>query len=283
MSPRLIVAFTVALLVFVILPSGSKLNPATAEEILEKAHELREIAKVVLAGLVLLWVFNEALEHAFGPIIEKGLGKFDATLKRGFDRLTAALASEVRKSSERLASQSLPAVLESASHRPPQDPRREIAALLETTDESAWSKAHQLLSQHKIKDPALFLPLALRYWSIGNFADAISVAEEGLKLAENEEDKSRYKNTLAYYYAESENQVYEQLARQYATEARTARPDDPATLDTDGYVRISFATTFDEVKEGLGLCVQAMNMGYSPELYFRASERAKKKFATLQT
>ena len=292
MSPRLVIAFLTALVLVIFLPSRGQFDPA----VLEKSNELREIAKIVLAGLALLWVFNEALEKAFTPVIEKtldgfgerfgqrfssGVDRMDTTVKAGFGDLAAAFVSEIGKFPEKFAQQQMSKQLPSTGGATPNDPTKEIAELLKTTDESAWAKARDLLQKYAIKDSHLYLPLALRYWSVGNFGAAISVAESGLAVtAQN--DKKLYKNTLAYYYAENEERSKEQLARQYASEARSERNDAPATLDTDGYVRISFASTVTEVKDGLSLCQQAFQQDYAPDMYFRACKKAERKIAELE-
>lgn len=155
-----------------------------------------------------------------------------------------------------------------------------MGQLIESNDEQDWEIAFERLTSHRSGDPKLFLPLAYRYWSAKKTEKAIEAAEIGLSFAE-EGQKIKFKNSLAYYYAVHGNVQYESLARKYAEDAFANRPDHMKTLDTKGFVLISFARTAEEIAQGLRLCTRAYELGNSEESLSRAVERANSRMPRL--
>lgn len=161
--------------------------------------------------------------------------------------------------------------------------KEDIAVLILSKKEKDWDKALAILDEQQLGESKYHITLANRYWSVKQIDRAIAVAEKGLDLSlELNQDGSmvaKFKNSLAYYYAETANPEYEELARQYANDACEARPTEPKPLDTRGYVLIVYGKTREEILEGVDLCHQALSMGLSFAFYTknvtRASERLK--------
>ncbi len=83
----------------------------------------------------------------------------------------------------------------------------EIAVLLLSQDEQDWIKALELIEANRVEMAKYFLTLAYRFWSIGKLEMATELAEKGLNLATAQENVlyvSKFKNSLAYYYADSQ-------------------------------------------------------------------------------
>ena len=105
--------------------------------------------------------------------------------------------------------------------------------------------------------------LSYNYWSVGDLRKAIAIAEAGLKIAErqNRSDVTNLlvndlRNNLAYFFADAKEVRNAELAKRYADEAYRDAPDDPACLDTKGFVHIVFGETPEEVRQGLSFCAK---------------------------
>jgi len=99
------------------------------------------------------------------------------------------------------------------------------------------------------------MQLALTFWKEGEIQKAIEVGQEGLAIANrdnNLEAENEVKNSLAYFYADTDKEDYEGLARQYSEESYNAQPKSLSRMDTQGYGRDE-----KEVIEGMHLCMQA--------------------------
>lgn len=238
----------------------------------------------------------------------EGLDTLKEGLSKGFSGLTTAVAIEVRQfpqSWKVLSDANVLAQLEATVKTPEvkelvaagrigdavaklddlllKEHEEEIAVLLLSEDRKGWERAAELLKDPKAQNPKYFLTLAYRFWSVGQTDKAIEIAEKGLPLAVNADPPSvlRFKNSLAYYYAETDRPQYEELARQYAREAREARPDDVAAIDTEGYVKISFAKTRREVEEGVALSEEARRRGAPFEAYAKDVAKASRRLESL--
>lgn len=130
-----------------------------------------------------------------------------------------------------------------------------------------------------------YIFIAYMLWASGDLERAIRVAEAGLDRAqstgESFETLLRFKNSLAYYYADARISEKEELAREYAEEAYRGRPGSPAVIDTLGYVRIQFGRTREEVLAGMELCELAYKQGY-PYFYEKHFKSAGQRLAELE-
>ena len=91
----------------------------------------------------------------------------------------------------------------------------------------------------------------------------------------------RAKNSLAYYLAETDDVAYEKMARQYVSEAGKLRQTS-AVLDTEGYVKITYGKTRQEILDGVGVCEHARRMGAPFEAYAKNINKANKRLEQLQ-
>lgn len=109
--------------------------------------------------------------------------------------------------------------------------------------------------------------MAYRYWTVGSSDLAVEVAESGKELADTVGDQTlinKYKNSLAYYYADVGDQTNAVQALRYASEAQKAREGEAGPLDTLGYVQIVFGSTEEEILEGVMRCEDARRTGKVP-------------------
>jgi hypothetical protein len=160
-------------------------------------------------------------------------------------------------------------------------PEDQIKVYLQSQLPSDWDKAVKLARNLTVPPPRYFVTAAYLYFESGKTMKAIEIGEEGLKYAEKAGNLlyvRRLQNSLSYYYADTMEAKYEQKARDYITSARI-NTDTPDALDTEGWVKISYAKTKEEVFAGLKLCSEAVEKG-TPVLYYertlkRASERLR--------
>lgn len=159
----------------------------------------------------------------------------------------------------------------------------EIALYVLSDEEKDWAKALDLIRTNEIRNPAFLITLAHRFWSVGQLKEAIELGREALSLALEAGDEtqvSKAKNSLAYYLTDTEDTVYEKMARQYASEARRIRPNS-AVLDTEGFVKITFGKSREEIMEGVELCEAARKMGAPFEAYVKHINKAKNRLEQL--
>jgi hypothetical protein len=117
-------------------------------------------------------------------------------------------------------------------------------------------------------------------WDFGDTEKAITIAKNGLELARRKGSNNminKFKNSLAYYYADSGNSEYEEQAMSYIADVISERSADPTVIDTKGYVKIQFGKTKEEILEGLQLCFEAYKL--DPE-HFKAPYEKHSKIAT---
>jgi hypothetical protein len=186
-----------------------------------------------------------------------------------------AAAGETRKAVKQLNQME-----ENAGLRPEQVKllQDRIAVLILSHEITDWLEALVLLIQNKeLQAPKYYITLAYNFWSVKQLDRAIDLAEKGLALAVQVKDEKRilrFENSLAYYYADAEKMEKEELARKYAEEAVSRRPDDTAPLDTLGFVKITYGKTREEILDGAKMCTKALEKGAEFELYAKHVARA---------
>jgi hypothetical protein len=260
--------------------------------------------------------FDPVIEKAFERIsadmrqgIEGSLIKMNTTIADGFNSVASALAKEVRGVSESwrkglsdthvqqdlLATVNSPQVkrliaagqineaiakLDDILVKDQAQLREQIAVLLLSANEKDWVKAVEILDQNEdVQEPKFFLTLAYRFWSVKKLEDAIKLGEKGLSLVEEKDSllRSRFENSLAYYYADAESPDKETTARHYAEAAVKSRPGEPGPLDTLGFVLISYGKTREEILKGVEYCNEALRLGGGFELYTKHIVRANSR------
>jgi len=146
-----------------------------------------------------------------------------------------------------------------------------IGVLLSFNDKGKAEIAWSTLSKHGLSNIEIYMQLALTYWKHGEVQKAIEVDEEGLAIAkrnDNLEAENEVKNSLAYFYADTDKEEYEGLARRYSEESYNAQPKNLSWMDTQGYVKITYGKSDKEVIEGMHLCMQAyIADGRFPDLF----------------
>jgi len=160
----------------------------------------------------------------------------------------------------------------------------EIALSVLSADQKDWAHALDLIEQNAIRNPSFLITLAHRFWSVGGIDRAIALGKDALAMAIESRDEtliSKAKNSLAYYLTETGDPAYEKTARQYAAEARQARPGS-ATVDTEGFVKITYGKSKEEVLEGVNLCERARRMGAPFEAYVKHITKAKERLEALE-
>ncbi len=193
-------------------------------------------------------------------------------------RESAKFSGDWRNSNKKVFDQ-----ITKATHSRAAEPHKQMARLLLSREKDGLEKALQMLDDPQFQKPAYHLNLAYGFWSIGELRQAIHVAEKGLRLAEKVDRSlvSRFRNSLAYYYADTGKRQFEKQARKYAVEALKARPGEPACLDTLGYVKITYGRTKREVSEGVDLCDQARRKGVPFSGYVKHVTRANQRIQTM--
>jgi len=148
-----------------------------------------------------------------------------------------------------------------------------IGVLLLFNDTERAEIAWRTLSKGGLTNVRIYIQLALTFWKHGEIQRAIEVGEEGLAIARQNdslEAENLVKNSLAYFYADTDKEEYEGLARRYSEEAYNAESETVSRMDTLGYVKISYGKDEKEVTEGIHLCMRAyMADSRFPELYQR--------------
>ncbi len=130
-----------------------------------------------------------------------------------------------------------------------------VTLLLLSANPPDWDRAAEYVL--RLREPKYYLRLAYKFWTVQQLDTAIRWVEDGLPLAVNSKDSeliAKFKNSLAYYYAESGDPKYKDLARNYVAEAVKALPGNVEVLDTFGCVKIAYGENREEVKEGIDLC-----------------------------
>jgi hypothetical protein len=249
--------------------------------------------------------------------LEGGLGSINSTAQTGLTSLAAAMAHEVRsfprsfsqlsdektlqfltafvktpevrkllsedKIAEAIAVRETYIGKDKAKHEDDTKREEDIAVLLLSAKPASWERAIEIWSKTQKREPKFLLTLSYRFWSIGKLEKAVQWAEQGLEEANarSADLVPKFKNSLAYFYAESAKPEYEKKAREYIAAARQDRPNHPSPLDTAGFVEIVYAKTREDVLKGVALCEEARKLGLRFESYAISIERAGKKIQAL--
>ena len=251
---------------------------------------------------------KKALDEGLGSTnktLEAGLGSTNKTIEIGLQQVAAALAKAVSDfpkdiwkafSSSQLFTGIINSIpnpetkklakegrVQEAIEQLPQTQtpdleqlREKISLLVLSKDEANWREAAALLEKNKpAQKPNFYLGLAFRFWTVGKLDDAIALAERGMALAGNDPHAlSKFRNSLAYYYADAGRIAKREVAFQYAQEALAERPQDPGPIDTMGFLKIVFGQTEQEIVEGVELCTKAWKAGGPLELYAKHIQKA---------
>ena len=128
----------------------------------------------------------------------------------------------------------------------------------------------------------------MKYWENGQIDKAIKLTEKGLKIATNSNEEisiSSLKNSLAYYYADSEYTKKSKQALNFANEALTMAKklhseQSEEYAEALGYVKITFSQNEAELDAGISICLEANKKGARSDLiahhWMRANDRRKK-------
>jgi len=134
-----------------------------------------------------------------------------------------------------------------------------ISALLAHNKKEKCETAWNALEGGGITNLSIYIRSAFLFWRFGEIEKAIKISERGLEIARSKNDRethNKFKNSLAYYYADTGREDYENLARSYIEEASKDHPQDLAKMDTKGYVKIVYGKTKEEIFEGMDLCLR---------------------------
>ena len=263
-------------------------------------HHLLIAVQGLIIGGFLLYVFEELLAEKFGPIMRDGfdsIGKSLAGKMVGQGSIGEELSKSLREVSEHLTPginrlvqegriEEAVAKVQSVALDAPSRGEEEIAILLHSSDPKDWERVLDIANSLHLTTRS-FLTVAYRFWNAGNLARAIGVAEEGLSNENGRQEPdpillAKFKNSIAYYYADANRFDKADVARQYAMEAHSQRSHEPASMDTLGYVLITFGTA-DEVRKGLDLCFEAWKAGTSIDVFDANVNKAKRRLIALDS
>jgi len=164
-----------------------------------------------------------------------------------------------------------------------------IGVLLAYNDRKKCEKAWNILKENAINNSSHYIRLAYLFWEFGELSMAIEVAEQALSTAQtraaDRDAMNRIRNSLAYYYAESGKEEYEDSARSLIEEFTAEELESPNRLDTKGYIKIVFGKTKEEVYEGMDLCLAAYKAdnNHFKNLYENHTKRAIERVQTFST
>ena len=280
------------------------------------------VASAGILGAILIWIAEELVERNIVPLIRDGfeglkenlrtaiktpVDGITETLRDGFSRIASTVAEEVHRFPQTwdqlfrgklIAQVTDPQARELAKEgrigdaitsldETVKDQRKiqeQVALYVLSSEEKDWSTALELIRQHEIRVPGFYVTLAFRYWSIGKLQQAIEIAKRALAIAleaGDEEQAARAKNSLAYYLAETDDVAYENAARQYIAEAKKMRQS-AAVLDTEGYVKITFGRSREEIMEGVKISERAREMGAPFEAFANHINKANQRLKKLE-
>ena len=252
-------------------------------------HLLIVVTSVIVGG-VLLWIIEEAIEKHITPAILNGLRTMAKEVATEVHAFPEAWQTLQATRAGLVASIATPGVRELVSEgrigeaaEKTVGPEDQIKVYLQSQSSADWDKAVELARRLEIPQPKYFVTAAYLYFESGKTTNAIELGEEGLKFAENSGNLlyvRRLQNSLAYFYADTMNKKFEQIARQYIISARI-NTDAPEALDTEGWVKISYAKTKEEIFAGLKLCSEAAEKGSPFSYYERAIERATERLRSI--
>jgi hypothetical protein len=243
------------------------------------------VATAIVVGAMLLWIIEEAIAGHIAPAIRTGLqalahdvreevGKFP----KSWESITQVMASMVVHNPEARHLASEGKIVEAVQKVT--TPEEEITILIKSKDPAHWRQAADLLEKSPSPKPAL--TLAYLFWQTGDIWKAIHLGELALATIGKEPEVSwKVQNSLAYYYTETSDPKYERLAREYIAAARIAEPKRPEPVDTEAFVKITYAKTREELMEGVAICEKARALGAPFESYAKHIARAMEKLRNM--
>ncbi|MEK6374167.1 MAG: hypothetical protein AABO58_15875 [Acidobacteriota bacterium] len=295
--------------------------PASLESIVPHVLHLAQFAwKAGVASIFIEEVFHVAVapslkdifREAFLPALEECMGQFtrsmaDAIAKKDFtfraisDETHTVPASAAKAMGDDPALSEVKSLLEAsrvteaitqARTLADADPKYRSAlldALVFSSREEDWIAAEELLSE--CGESRHYRRLAFRYWGIGKVGEAIALAKDGLVMAEKNPDDwlglAKFRNSLAYYYAEEDIHEKSREATKLidlAMKAIKGKGDarlEASFLATRGFVRIVFGKDEAEVMKGLRECEKGRDGGARRDLYFHHAQRAHQRLQEL--
>lgn len=176
-----------------------------------------------------------------------------------------------------------------------QDPKFKkqlLVALIISFDQARWREAEELLEE--VGEPSHYSRLAFGYWKQNDTAHAVKLAEKGYEKALaapkcDMETIGRLRNSLAYYYADlylksggaaDKADIALKMATDEANRRSKNAPNSKGyaeALDTEGFVRIAYGKTRDEIIDGDRKCASAYALGSTRELYLLHHKIADRK------
>lgn len=253
-------------------------------------HLLIVVTSVIVGG-ILLWIIEEAIEQHITPAILTGLRTMATQVAREVHAFPEAWQTVQATRAGLAASIVTPGVRELVSEgkigeaaKRTAAPDDQIKVYLQSQLSSDWDKAVELAKGLPVPPPSYFVTAAYLYFEMGKSDKAIEIGEEGLRFAEKEGNLlyvRRLQNSLAYYYAETMEAKYEQKAREYIISARINAAEASEVLDTEGWVKISYAKSKEEVIAGLKLCSEAVEKGAPASYYEKAIRRAAERLKSI--
>jgi hypothetical protein len=252
-------------------------------------HLLIVVTSVIVGG-ILLWIIEEAIEKHITPAIRAGLKTMAASVATEVQHLPEAWQTVQDARAGLAASIATPGVRELVSEGKIGEaaaktvgPEDQIKVYLQSQSSSDWDKAVKLARSLSVPPPRYFVTAAYLFFESGKTMKAIEIGEEGLRYAEKAGNLlyvRRLQNSLSYYYADTMEAKYEQKARDYIISARI-NTDTPEALDTEGWVKISYAKTKEEIFAGLKLCLEAAEKGCPVWAYEKTVERATERLKSI--
>jgi len=291
-SLRTFFIFAAFLLVLIAIIEVSKTVSYPAKDFITgSVDHLLVVVTAILVGSLLLWIVEESIEKHIAPAIQGGLKKVAAQVAHEVSQFPKSFKDLNQVLDEQKAQIRTPGVKElleegkvTEAVEKSKSTEEEIAVLVQSKDPADWTRALELVRGKLPSSVITFLNVAFLLWQLPNLGEAIKVAEEGLKramLARNMELTLKLQNSLAYYYAESGKEQFESLAREYTTTVRNATHDWPEALDTDGFVKITYGKTKQEILDGVTLCERARNLGVPFDGFAYAVAKAEKRLKNL--
>ncbi|HUA86857.1 MAG TPA: hypothetical protein VMB85_23530 [Bryobacteraceae bacterium] len=289
-SLRIFAIFSVFLFVLVGMDGINRDYPNKGF-IKEAVGHLLVVVTAVVVGAVLLWIVEEATKAHLAPAIREGLATLARDVKeevgkfpKSWQGITEVIARQLNFVQDEEARQlAREGKIKEAAAKVEARPADEIAILLQSTKPEDWKRAADLWAKAGRRPPQDGLSLAFLYWRAGQIGEAIRIAEAALSACTAKDGDALWKlqNSLAYYYAETGDHIHEQKAREYVAAARAAVPERSEPIDTEAYVKISFASTREEVRAGIAIAQRAYQLGVPVESFTKNVAKANEMLQRL--
>ncbi|MCI0558461.1 MAG: hypothetical protein MN733_08195 [Nitrososphaera sp.] len=164
----------------------------------------------------------------------------------------------------------------------PNDPKRVqayVGVLLAYNIIEKANVAFGVLKNCHTENIELYVKLAVTFHQNGDIRMAIEVSKKGMEVADRLNIRDhvyrRLRSNLAYFYADAGDKFNELDARNISEEEYNADPNNPARMDTYGYVKIVYENSKGGVKEGMDLCHKAYTMAPNAPIEFYKKHLAR--------